>query len=257
RENVLYFTTRQVAGGCTRRRAWSIGAAPPGLSYRTSSGHLCATVNHRYHSSDPADASNVMMLLPSVLRPHRFPCVMPLVTLAVTTVFFTVATGALAQERYRSPDKAVAALVDAMRSEALQRLMRVLGPGSDEIVLSGDPVDDAASRRRFLDAFNAKHQIVPDGEDQPAPGVGEEQSALMVGEEQWRLPIRRVRLNNPWRFDAQLARWEILYRRIGRNEMSAIDACEAYVAAQKEYAEKGFAGKGVYARRFISRAGER
>src|SRR5262249_36749164 len=90
----------------------------------------------------PADASNVMMLLPSVLRPHRFPCVLPLVALSVTTVFFTLATGALAQERYRSPDKAVAALVDAMRSEALQRVMRVLGPGSDEIVSSGDPVDD-------------------------------------------------------------------------------------------------------------------
>ena len=66
-----------------------------------------------------------------------------------------------------------------------------------------------------------------------------------------------MRLNNTWRFDAQLARSEIVYRRIGRNEESAIGACEAYVAAQKEYAEKGFAGKGVYARRFISRPGER
>src|SRR5262252_7559548 len=53
--------------------------------------------------------SNVMILLPSVLRPHRFPCVLPLAALAVTTVFLTVATGALAQGRYRSPDKAIAA----------------------------------------------------------------------------------------------------------------------------------------------------
>ena len=66
-----------------------------------------------------------------------------------------------------------------------------------------------------------------------------------------------MRLNNTWRFDAQLASAEIVFRRIGRNEMSAIDACGVYVAAQKEYAEKGFAGKGVYARRFISRPGER
>ena len=189
-----------------------------------------------------------MMLLPSVLRPHRFPCVLPLAALAVTTAFFTLATGALAQERYRSPDKAVAALVDAMRSEALQRVMRVLGPGSDEIVSSGDPVDDEATRRRFLDAFTAKHQIVPDGQDQ---------AVLIVGEEQWPFPVRLVRLNNTWRFQAQLARSEIVYRRIGRNEMSAIDACDAYVTAQKEYAEKGFAGKGVYARRFISQPGER
>jgi len=80
---------------------------------------------------------------------------------------------------------------------------------------------------------------------------------LIVGDERWPFPIRLVRLNNTWRFDAQLARSEILYRRIGRNEMSAIDACGVYVAAQKEYAEKGFAGKGVYARRFISRPGKK
>jgi hypothetical protein len=189
-----------------------------------------------------------MILLPSVLRPYWFPYGLPLAAIAVTTAFLTVATGALAQERYRTPDEAVTALVDAVRTGELQQMMRVLGPGSDEIVLSGDSVDDAATRRRFLEAFRAKHQIVPDGEDQ---------AVLIVGEEQWPFPIRLVRLNNTWRFDAQLARSEIVYRRIGRNEMNAIDACGAYVAAQKEYAEKGFAGKGVYAQRFVSRPGER
>jgi DUF2950 family protein len=189
-----------------------------------------------------------MILLSSVLRPCQFRYVLRLAALAVTAAFLTVATGALAQERYRTPDEAVAALVDAVRTDTLQQMMRVLGPGSDEIVSSGDPVDDAVTRRRFVDAFSAKHEILPDGEDQ---------AVLIVGEEQWPFPIRLVRLNNTWRFDAQLARSQIVYRRIGRNEMSAIDACGAYVAAQKEYAEKGFAGKGVYARRFISRPGER
>src|SRR5215472_2512244 len=189
-----------------------------------------------------------MILLPSILRPHRFPCVLALAALAETTVFLTVATGAIAQGRYRTPDEAVAALVDAVRTDAPQQLMRGLGPGSDEIVLSGDPVDDAAMRRRFLAALSAKHEIVPDGEDQ---------AVLIVGEERWPFPIRLVRANKTWRFDAQLASSEIVHRRIGRNEMSAIDACGVYVVAQKEYAEKGFAGKGVYARRFISRPGER
>src|SRR5215471_12585523 len=189
-----------------------------------------------------------MILLPSILRPHRFPCVLALAALAVTTVFLTVATGALAQGRYRSPDEAVAALADAVRTDAPQQIMRVLGPGSEEIVLSGDPVDDAAMRRRFLAAFEAKYQIVPDGKDQ---------AVLIVGDERWPFPIRLVRLNNTWRFNTQLASSEMVYRRIGRNEMSAIDACGVYVAAQKEYAEKGFAGKGVYARRFVSRPGER
>jgi Protein of unknown function (DUF2950) len=134
--------------------------------------------------------ATVMVLLPSVLQPHRFPCVLPLAGLAVTTVFLTVATGVLAQERYRSPEEAVAALVDAMRSDALQQVMRVLGPGSDEILLSGDPVNDAATRRRFLDAFSVKHQIVPDGEDQ---------ALLIVGEEQWPFPIRLGMRSSPAR----------------------------------------------------------
>src|SRR6476469_5903904 len=113
-----------------------------------------------------------MLLLPSVLRRCRFPCVLPLAALAVTA-FLTVATGVLAQERYRSPDEAVAALVDAMRNDALQEVMRVLGPGSDEILRSGDPVDDAATRRRFLGsagavvgcagAVVAYHQYPPSG----------------------------------------------------------------------------------------------
>jgi Protein of unknown function (DUF2950) len=190
-----------------------------------------------------------MILLPLALRPCLLPCVLRVAALAVTTAFLTIATGALAQERYRTPEEAVAALVDAMRSDAPQQMMmRVLGPGSDEIVLSGDPVDDAAMRRRFLAAFSAKYQILPDGEDE---------AVLIVGDERWPFPIRLLRLNNTWRFNTQLASSEIVYRRIGRNEMSAIDACSVYVAAQNEYAEKGFAGKGVYARRFISRPGER
>jgi hypothetical protein len=189
-----------------------------------------------------------MILLPSALRPYRFACVLPLAASALTMVFLVGATGALAQERYRTAEDAVTALVQAVRADALQRMLRVLGPGSDEIVLSGDPVDDAALRRRFLDAFDAEHQIVPDGEDQ---------AVLIVGQERFPFPIRLVRLNNTWRFDGQLARSEIVYRRIGRNEMSVIDVCGAYVAAQKEYAERGVAGKGVYARRFISRPGER
>jgi hypothetical protein len=171
-----------------------------------------------------------------------------LAAFAATAAFLTVATGAFAQERYRTPDEAVAALVDAVRFDEPQQLTRVLGPGSDEIVRSGDPVDDAATRRRFLDAFEANHQIVPDGEDQ---------AVLIVGEERWPFPIRLVRLNNTWRFDAQLARSQFVYRRIGRNEASAINACAAYVVAQKEYAEKRFAGKGVYAQRFISRPEQR
>src|SRR5215831_16169749 len=178
----------------------SSGRRSSAICYQASAGRLCATMNRRYHSSSAANASSVMISLPSILRPHRFPCVLPLVTLAVTTVFLTVATGALAQGRYRNPDEAVAALADAVQADAPQQITRVLGPGSEEIVLSGDPVDDAAMRRRFLAAFEAKYQIVPDGKDQ---------AVLIVGDERWPFPIRLVRLNNTWRFNTQLASSEM------------------------------------------------
>ena len=113
-----------------------------------------------------AGATNDMIWPPSALGPCRVPCMSRLAALAVTTAFLTVATGAFAQERYTTPDEPIEALVDAVRTDELRQVMRVLGPGSDEIVVSGDAVADAATRRRFLDAFRAKHQIVPDGEDQ-------------------------------------------------------------------------------------------
>ena len=189
-----------------------------------------------------------MILLPTVVRLCRGPRVLRLAALAVAAALLTVATGAVAQERYRTPDEAVAALVDAVRSGELQQLTRVLGPGSDEIVSSGDPVADAFARKRLLDSYNIKHRIVREGKDN---------AVLVTGQEEWPLPIPLVRFNNTWRFDAQIARREIVFRRIGRNEQGAIQACLLYVNAQREYAKKGFAGEGVYARRLLSRPGEK
>jgi Protein of unknown function (DUF2950) len=90
-----------------------------------------------------------VILLSSVLRPGRAGCGLRLVAFALTAPFLTVAMVAFAQERYGTPEEAVAALVDAVRFDELQQLTRVLGPGSDEIVRSGDPIDDAATRKAF------------------------------------------------------------------------------------------------------------
>jgi hypothetical protein len=115
-------------------------------------------------------------------------------------------------------------------------------------VLSGDPVADAATRTQVLDAYNAQHQIMLEGQDL---------AVLVLGQENVPFPIPLVRQNNTWRFAAQAGRREIVRRRTGRNELSAIQACLTYVGAQQEYAEKGSAGKGVYAQRFVSRSGEK
>jgi Protein of unknown function (DUF2950) len=189
-----------------------------------------------------------MVELPSYPRPHSFPSLRWFPVLVVAMAFLAITNGAPAQQRYRTPDEAVAALINAARAGSPALLMRVLGPGSDEIVSSGDPVADAFARKRLLDAYNIRHQIVRGAQDQ---------AVLVIGQEEWPLPIPLVRYNNTWRFDAQVASRELVFRRIGRNEQSAIQACLLYVKAQREYAKKGFAGEGVYARRLLSQPGEK
>ena len=81
--------------------------------------------------------------------------------------------------------------------------------------------------------------------------------SLVIGQEDWPFPIPLVRKDGGWRFDTAAGREEILFRRIGRNELSAIQACLAYVDAQHEYAEKGVAGNGVYAQRIVSQPGKK
>jgi Resolvase, N terminal domain/Protein of unknown function (DUF2950)/Helix-turn-helix domain of resolvase len=98
-----------------------------------------------------------MIKRPSFPRPCSFPSLRWLTCLAVATAFLTIANGAVAQQRYNTPDEAVAALISATRTGAPALLMRVLGPGSDEIVSSGDPVADAFARKRLLDAYNIRH----------------------------------------------------------------------------------------------------
>jgi Protein of unknown function (DUF2950) len=173
----------------------------------------------------------------------------PLRLLALAVVsLLTIATGALAQERFKTPDEAVTALIGAAKAVDRAGLTRVLGPGSTEIVSSGDPVADAAARQRVLAAYDAKHQVVMEGADK---------AALVIGNEDWPFPIPLVRKDGSWRFDTAAGREEILFRRIGGNELSAIQACLAYVDAQQEYAEKGVAGNGVYAQRIVSQPGKK
>jgi hypothetical protein len=159
-----------------------------------------------------------------------------------------VATGAFAQDRFGNPEDAVTALIDAVRSGAPAQVARVLGAGSRDIVASGDAVADAAARRQVLEAYDASHRIASEGADK---------AVLVIGREEWPFPIPLVRKDGAWRFDAVAGRDEILARRIGRNELSAIQTCLAYVDAQQEYADKGFGGSGGYARRIVSSAGKK
>lgn len=170
-------------------------------------------------------------------------------SLAAATVLCTTATIALAQQAFKTPDDAASALVSAAKAGDPKAIVTVLGPGGKEIASSGDEVADAATRERFVAAYDEKHAITMDGENK---------AIMVVGSLDFPVPIPIVRKEGMWRFDTAAAREEILDRRIGRNELNAIQVCLAYVDAQDEYAEKDRTGAGIntYAQRIVSRPGK-
>jgi len=165
---------------------------------------------------------------------------------ALALVMF-VATNVNAQQSFRTPEEAAAALAKAARTDDLKGLLVVLGEDGADIVSSGDKVADAATRQRFVAAYDAKHQIEMEGDNK---------AIMVIGQEDFSLPIPLVRTKDAWQFDTDAGRDEIVYRRIGRNELNTVQTCLAYVDAQNEYAEKDRgSGVGVYAQQFISDPG--
>jgi len=188
-----------------------------------------------------------MIIIPSASRSRLLSLLRACAGVAAAIVLLTAATGSFAQE-YKTPDEAVAALIGAAKAGDRPALIRVLGPGSDEVVSSGDEVADANGRKRVIEAYDTKHSVVMEGQDK---------AVLVIGNEDWPFPIPLVRKDGTWRFDTEAGRDEILFRRIGRNELNAIQAILAYVDAQQEYAEKGIGGNGVYAQRIVSQPGKK
>jgi hypothetical protein len=166
--------------------------------------------------------------------------------LTAAALTFALASAANAQQSFKTPEEAVDALVSAAKSHNRKGVLSVLGPDAVDIVSSGDEVADRSDRDRVLEAHDAKHQVVMEGPDK---------AVLVLGNQDWPFPIPLVRKDGAWRFYTAAGREEILFRRIGRNELSAIQAILAYVDAQHEYAEQGISGNGVYAQRIVSRPG--
>jgi hypothetical protein len=130
------------------------------------------------------------------------------------------------QATYDSPDKASDALIAAAVSGETRALLRVLGEEARPVVESGDAVDDATTRDEFIAKYNAAHRWV--GEDADV-------STLLVGDDDWPFPFPLVNEDGRWRFDTASGIEEVLNRRIGENELAAIQASLAYVDAQREY----------------------
>lgn len=157
---------------------------------------------------------------------------------------------AASQKTFATPEAAVDALIAANRGNTITKLLAILGPDGAKLIHSGDPVADRRGRKLFVAAYDEEHKLEREGDHK---------AALIVGKDEWPLPIPLVREHARWRFDTKAGADEILNRRIGRNELSVIEVCRAYIEAQREYAAEklGPGGTAEYAQHFMSKIGQR
>jgi Protein of unknown function (DUF2950) len=169
--------------------------------------------------------------------------------LAAATILCALTLPAGAQQAFKSPDEAAAALATAVKSGDKKEMLKVFGPDGEDIISSGDEVSDASYREKFTTAYDAKHAISAEGD---------KKAVLMLGPKDYPFPVPLVRRKTGWEFDTEAGRQEVLFRRIGHNELDAMQTSLAYVDAQNEYADKDRgAGPGVYAQRIVSTPGHK
>lgn len=171
-----------------------------------------------------------------------------LVSLPLTASFAPVFAQQPGQQTFATPQDAAQALFMAMKSQDEQAPLRVLGPDAKEVVSSGDPVEDSDAHAGFVAKYEQMHRFAKEGE-------GSE--ALIVGAENWPFPIPLVsNKQGLWYFDTDAGKDEILFRRVGRNELYALDACHNLVEAQKEYfANPVGGGPNQFAQKLVSTEG--
>jgi hypothetical protein len=163
-----------------------------------------------------------------------------LLLLALIVVLASVAPAMAAAKNtpksFASPDEALKSLVQAVRTNDTKELLAILGPGSKEIISSGDPVADKSNRERFVKLYDEKLVI---------GGADTGRAVFSIGNEDYPYPIPLVKKGNAWKFDAKAGKEEILNRRIGRNELDVIEILRAYTDAQREYATTDWDGNGT------------
>lgn len=154
------------------------------------------------------------------------------------------------QRTFATPADAAATLAQAVRDKNVDLLVEVVGPASRDWLFSGDKVADTADWRRFVTAYDQKHEIVMQGDAK---------AVLNVGVDAWPFPAPLVRKAAQWQFDAEAGREEILNRRVGRNELDTVQTLLAVVDAQREYALSDADHNGLtdYAGRFKSTPGKK
>jgi hypothetical protein len=167
---------------------------------------------------------------------------------AANTTQASLSAGARA---FNTPQQAADVLVDAAEKFDVRALEEIFGPDGDDIVLSGEYPQDRQRAADFAAEAREKKSVAVD------PNRGN-RAFLLVGNEEWPLPVPLIKRGDKWYFDAGAGREELLHRRIGGNELDAIDICRGYVEAQHEYALQKREGYEVnqYAQRIVSTPGK-
>lgn len=160
-------------------------------------------------------------------------------------------TSNITQSGFATPQEAAAALIKAAGGYDLPALKAMFGADGEDLISTPDPVRDKTQITAFAEGAQKKNSVEID-EKKP------NRATILVGEQDWPLPIPLVKKGTKWYFDAKAGRREILYRRIGENELDAIEICRGYVEAQEEYASTIHDDSGInqYAQRIISTPGK-
>jgi hypothetical protein len=163
----------------------------------------------------------------------------------------TPAASTVGTRTFDTPQQAVDALIDAAEKFDVSALLQIFGPGGEDIVLSGEYAQDQQHAANFVAEAREKKSVSVD----PKNG---NRAFLLVGDEDWPFPVPLVKTGDRWAFDGKAGRQELLYRRIGANELDAIEICRGYVEAQHAYALQKREGYEVnqYAQRIISTPGK-
>jgi hypothetical protein len=178
-------------------------------------------------------------------------CVRAGLALVCAVSVAAVALPARAQQRtFKTPEEAVGALVEAVKANDRKAILAVVGGTATEAVGSGDAVADRTAYERFVKRFSEKHSIAPQGDAK---------AVLTIGNDDWPFAFPLVKTAAGWRFDTAAGRAELQARRVGENELAAMNVLLAIVDAQREYASADRDGSGVrkYAMKFASTPGKK
>jgi hypothetical protein len=157
-----------------------------------------------------------------------------------------------AQKSFATPKEAAEALFQATGNFDVAALKEILGPDGEDLVSSEDPVQDKNNATGFAARAREKNEVTVDPKNS-------KRAVISVGNEEWPLPIPIVSKGGKWFFDTKAGREEVLFRRIGSNELDAIEICRGYVDSQFEYAEEKHDNAEVnqFAQKIISTPGKR